>query len=323
MYGATVEPIEDARSDDERLAAFEERIAKGEKIEPGDWMPDEYRRQLIRMISQHAHSEIVGMLPEGAFITRAPNLQRKLILLAKVQDEAGHGQYLYHAAETLGATREDMIDALLSGKAKYSSIFNYPTLSWADMGSIGWLVDGAAILNQSMLAKCSYGPYSRAMIRICAEENFHKRQGQDIVMTLAQGAPEQKVMMQDSLNRWWWPTLMMFGPHDSDSPNSGVLIRWGIKTKTNDELRQMFINQMVPDLQTLGLTLPDADLRYDGASGNWIVGKIDWDEFWRVVKGDGPCNAERMQARQKAHDDGLWVREALAAYAENYEMSSS
>ena len=322
MYGATVEPVEDARSDEPRLIAFEARIAKGEKIEPGDWMPEEYRRQLIRMISQHAHSEIVGMLPEGAFITRAPNLQRKMILLAKVQDEAGHGQYLYHAAETLGATREEMIDALLSGKAKYSSIFNYPTLSWADMGAIGWLVDGAAILNQSMLAKCSYGPYSRAMIRICAEENFHKRQGQDIVITLARGTPEQKAMMQDSLNRWWWPTLMMFGPHDSDSPNSGVLIRWGIKTKTNDELRQMFINQMVPDLRTLGLTLPDPDLRYDSESGNWITGKIDWDEFWRVVKGDGPCNAERMEARQKAHEDGLWVREALASYAEKYEQGN-
>jgi len=318
MYGATVEPLEDSRADEAKLAAFEARIARGEKIEPGDWMPDEYRRQLIRMISQHAHSEIVGMLPEGAFIARAPSLRRKLILLAKVQDEAGHGQYLYHAAETLGATREAMIEALLSGKAKYSSIFNYPTLSWADMGAIGWLVDGAAILNQSMLAKCSYGPYSRAMIRICAEENFHKRQGQDIVITLATGTPEQKAMMQNSLNRWWPPTLMMFGPHDSDSPNSGVLTRWGIKTKTNDELRQMFINQMVPDLLALGLTIPDPDLRYDEASGNWLVGKIDWDEFWRVVKGDGPCNAERMEARRAAHADGRWVREAMAAYADKY-----
>lgn len=316
MYGATFEPVADTQSDAAKLAAFEARIARGEKIEPGDWMPDEYRRQLIRMISQHAHSEIVGMLPEGAFITRAPSLRRKQILLAKVQDEAGHGQYLYHAAETLGATREDMIEALLSGKAKYSSIFNYPTLSWADMGAIGWLVDGAAILNQSMLAKCSYGPYARAMIRICAEENFHKRQGQDIVITLANGRPEQKVMMQDSLNRWWWPTLMMFGPHDTDSPNSGVLMRWGIKTKTNDELRQMFINQMVPDLQALGLTIPDADLRYDEKSGNWLIGNIDWEEFWRVVKGDGPCNSERMEARRKAHEDGVWVREALAACAD-------
>jgi ring-1,2-phenylacetyl-CoA epoxidase subunit PaaA len=319
MYGATVEPIEDTRSDDQRLQEFEARITRGEKIEPGDWMPDEYRRQLIRMISQHAHSEIVGMLPEGNFIARAPTLRRKLILLAKVQDEAGHGQYLYHAAETLGATREEMIEALLSGKAKYSSIFNYPTLSWADMGAIGWLVDGAAILNQTMLAKCSYGPYARAMIRICAEENFHKRQGQDIVITLATGTPEQKAMMQDALNRWWWPTLMMFGPHDTDSPNSGVLIRWGIKTRTNDELRQTFINQMVPDLQALGLTIPDPDLHFDEKTGNWLIGSIDWDEFWQVVKGNGPCNQERLATRRQAHEDGLWVREALAAYAEKYE----
>jgi ring-1,2-phenylacetyl-CoA epoxidase subunit PaaA len=316
MYGATVDPIEDTRTDDEKVQAFEARIARGEKIEPGDWMPDEYRRQLIRMISQHAHSEIVGMLPEGAFITRAPSLRRKLILLAKVQDEGGHGQYLYHAAETLGATREEMIDALLTGKAKYSSIFNYPSLSWADMGAIGWLVDGAAILNQTMLAKCSYGPYARAMLRICAEENFHKRQGQDIVITLATGTPEQKAMMQDSLNRWWWPTLMMFGPHDTDSTNSAILIRWGIKTKTNDELRQTFINQMVPELNALGLTIPDPDLRFDEASGSWLIGPIDWDEFWRVVKGNGPCNAERMTARRQAHEDGEWVREAMAAYAE-------
>lgn len=315
MYGASFDPVADTQPDAAKVAAFEARIARGEKIEPGDWMPDEYRRQLIRMISQHAHSEIVGMLPEGAFITRAPNLRRKQILLAKVQDEAGHGQYLYHAAETLGATREDMIEALLSGKAKYSSIFNYPTLSWADMGAIGWLVDGAAILNQSMLAKCSYGPYARAMIRICGEENFHKRQGQDIVITLANGTSEQKAMMQDSLNRWWWPTLMMFGPHDSDSSNSGVLTRWGIKTKTNDELRQMFVNQMVPDLRALGLTIPDADLRFDEATDNWLIGNIDWEEFWRVVKGDGPCNTERMEARRRAHEDGQWVREALAAYA--------
>lgn len=318
MYGATVEPIKDAGTDGEKLHAFEARIARGEKIEPGDWMPDDYRRQLIRMISQHAHSEVVGMLPEGSFITRAPSLRRKMILLAKVQDEGGHGQYLYHAAETLGATREDMLDALLSGKAKYSSIFNYPALSWADMGAIGWLVDGAAILNQTMLAKCSYGPYSRAMKRICAEENFHKRQGQDIVITLATGAPAQKAMMQDALNRWWWPTLMMFGPHDSDSPNSAALIRWGIKTKTNDELRQMFINQTVPELLALGLTIPDPDLRHDEESGNWRIGPINWDEFWQVVRGNGPCNKERLETRRKAHEDGRWVREALAAYAEKH-----
>lgn len=319
MYGAMVDPIDDPQTDDGRLQAFEARIARGEKIEPGDWMPDEYRRQLIRMISQHAHSEIVGMLPEGAWITRAPNLRRKLILLAKVQDEGGHGQYLYHAAETLGATREEMIDALLAGRAKYSSIFNYPTLTWADIGSVGWLVDGAAILNQTMLAKCSYGPYARAMVRICAEENFHKRQGQDIVIKLATGTADQKAMMQDSLNRWWWPTLMMFGPPDSDSPNSAILIRWGIKTKTNDELRQTFVNQMVPDLQALGLTIPDDDLRYNAETQNWEYGRIDWDEFWRVIRGDGPCNRERMDARRQAHEDGLWVREALAAYAEKYE----
>jgi ring-1,2-phenylacetyl-CoA epoxidase subunit PaaA len=318
MYGATVDPVDDIQSDAAKLAAFEARIARGEKIEPGDWMPDEYRKQLIRMISQHAHSEIVGMLPEGAFITRAPTLRRKLILLAKVQDEAGHGQYLYHAAETLGATREEMIDALLSGKAKYSSIFNYPTLTWADIGAIGWLVDGAAILNQTMLAKCSYGPYARAMIRICAEENFHKRQGQDIVITLATGTLQQKAMMQDAINRWWWPTLMMFGPHDSESSNSLILIRWGIKTKTNDQLRQTFVNQMVPDLKALGLTIPDPDLRYDERTGNWLIGEIDWSEFWRVVKGDGPCNAERLEARRRAHEEGRWVREALAAYAEKY-----
>ncbi|MCQ3929991.1 MAG: 1,2-phenylacetyl-CoA epoxidase subunit A [Chloroflexi bacterium] len=320
MYGATVEPIEDIRTDEEKLAEFEARIARGEKIEPGDWMPDEYRRQLIRMISQHAHSEVVGMLPEGAFITRAPNLRRKLILLAKVQDEAGHGQYLYHAAETLGATREEMLEALLSGKAKYSSIFNYPTLSWADMGAIGWLVDGAAILNQTMLAKCSYGPYARAMVRICAEENFHRRQGQDIVITLAMGTPEQKAMMQNSINRWWWPTLMMFGPHDTDSPNSAVLIRWGIKTKTNDELRQTFVDQTAPELMALGLTIPDPELRYDETNGHWHFGEINWDEFWNVVKGNGPCNAERMATRRQAHEDGLWVREAMVAYAEKYQQ---
>jgi ring-1,2-phenylacetyl-CoA epoxidase subunit PaaA len=322
MYGATVDPIADAKDDADKLAEFEARIAGGEKIEPGDWMPEEYRRQLIRMISQHAHSEIVGMLPEGTYIPHAPSLRRKLILLAKVQDEGGHGQYLYHAAETLGATREEMIDALLAGKAKYSNIFNYPALSWADMGIIGWLVDGAAILNQTMLAKCSYGPYSRAMIRICAEESFHMRQGQDIIITLATGTPEQKAMAQDALNRWWWPTLMMFGPPDTDSPNSAVLVRWGIKTRTNDELRQTFVNQMVPELQALGLTIPDPDLRHDEESGRWITGPIDWDEFWRVIKGDGPMNKQRIGARRTAHEDGQWVRAALAAYAEK-QMADS
>jgi ring-1,2-phenylacetyl-CoA epoxidase subunit PaaA len=300
---------------DERLQAFEARIARGEKIEPGDWMPDEYRRQLIRMISQHAHSEIVGMLPEGAWITRAPNLRQKLVLLAKVQDEAGHGQYLYHAAETLGATRAEMIDLLLAGKAKYSSVFNYPTLSWADMGIIGWLVDGAAILNQTMLARSSYGPYSRAMVRICAEEGFHKKQGQEMVIRYARGTARQRALVQDALNRWWWPSLMMFGPHDSASPNSPTLLRWRIKTRTNDQLRQEFINELVPDLHRLGLILPDPALRLDEASGNWRIGPIDWDEFKRVIGGHGPCNQERLAARQQAHDDGRWVREALEAYA--------
>ncbi len=304
---------------EERLQAFEARIARGEKIEPGDWMPDRYRRQLIRMISQHAHSEVVGMLPEGKWITRAPTLRRKLILLAKVQDEAGHGQYLYHAAETLGATREEMLDDLLAGRAKYSSVFNYPTLSWADVGVIGWLVDGAAIINQTMLAKSSYGPYSRAMLRICAEETFHKKQGQEIVILLSQGTSKQRAMVQDAINRWWWPTLMMFGPHDADSKNSPELMRWGVKTRSNDELRQVFLNQIIPDLRELGLSVPDPDLKFDEKTGNWLSGPIDWDEFWRVVKGNGPCNRERLETRRQAHEDGQWVREAMAAYAAKYE----
>lgn len=320
-YLNIVENIEsDEQTEEEKMKEFEDRIARGEKIEPGDWMPDAYRKQLIRMISQHAHSEVVGMLPEGGWITRAPTLRRKMTLLAKVQDEGGHGQYLYHAAETLGATREEMLEALLSGKAKYSSVFNYPTLSWADIGVIGWLVDGAAIINQTMLAKCSYGPYSRAMLRICAEEGFHKKQGQEMVILLARGTPEQKKMVQDAINRWWWPSLMMFGPHDSDSPNSEQLIRWGIKTKTNDELRQMFVNQLAPALQAIGLTVPDPDMHYDEETGNWVYGEIDWDEFWQVIKGNGPCNKERMAARQQAHNDGAWVREALAAYARQHKQ---
>jgi ring-1,2-phenylacetyl-CoA epoxidase subunit PaaA len=324
MYGADVEQIAiQLNEDPQKLADFEARIARGEKIEPGDWMPAEYRRQLIRMISQHAHSEVVGMLPEGAWITKAPSLRRKLILLAKVQDEAGHGQYLYHAAETLGATREEMLDALLDGKAKYSSIFNYHTTSWADNGAIGWLVDGAAILNQTMLARCSYGPYSRAMVRICMEENFHRKQGQEMIILYSQGTPTQRAMVQDAITRWWWPTLMMFGPHDADSPNSGVLIRWGIKTRTNDELRQDFINQLVLDLQACGIVLPDPDLHYDAASKNWRTGPINWDEFWAVLKGNGPANAERMAARRQAHADGQWVREAAAAYARKQHSAVS
>ena len=301
---------------DERLAEFEARIARGEKIEPGDWMPDRYRQQLIRMISQHAHSEIVGMLPEGAWIGHAPSLRRKLILIAKVQDEAGHGQYLYHAAESLGAERQELIDALLSGKAKYSNIFNYPTLTWADVGMIGWLVDGAAIKNQTMLTGASYGPYSRAMVRICAEETFHYKQGKEMVSLYAQGTPRQRKMAQDALDRWWWPSLMMFGPPDDDSPNSAVLMRWGIKLRSNDTLRQEFIDEIVPELHAAGLRIPDTDLRYDTDSGHWRTGPIDWDEFWRVIQGGGLMNHERLRARREAHDDGLWVREAMEAYAE-------
>lgn len=306
-------------TEQEQVAHFEQRITNGEKIEPGDWMPEAYRKQLIRMISQHAHSELVGMLPEGAWITRAPNLRRKMVLMAKVQDEAGHGQYLYHAAETLGATREEMTEALHDGRAKYASVFNYPSLNWADIGVIGWLVDGAAIMNQTMLARCSYGPYSRAMVRICAEENFHKKQGQEMVMQYAKGTPKQKQMVQDAITRWWWPTLMMFGPHDSESKNTPQLVKWGIKTRTNDELRQDFINQMVPALQALDLSLPDPDLHYDEATGNWISGEIDWDEFWRVVKGDGPLNEERLADRRDAYENGRWVRQALQAYSEKQQ----
>jgi ring-1,2-phenylacetyl-CoA epoxidase subunit PaaA len=297
------------------LAAFEARIAAGESIEPKDWMPERYRKQLTRMMSQHAHSEIVGMLPEGNWITRAPSLRRKMSLIAKVQDEAGHGLYIYCGTETLGVDRFDLYNALLDGTAKYSSIFNYPTLSWADMGVIGWLVDGAAIVNQTVLAKTSYGPYARAMVRICKEENFHKRQGYEICATLATGTPAQKAMVQDAVNRFWWPALMMFGPSDKDSPNTAELLRWRVKRKTNDELRQRFVNLTVPQAQAIGLTLPDPDLRYDAATKNWEFGEIDWAEFFEVIKGNGPCNQERLAARNKAHDDGQWVREAATAYA--------
>ncbi len=303
-------------ADDALLADFEARIADGETIEPKDWMPERYRRQLVRMMSQHAHSEVVGMLPEGNWITRAPNLRRKVGLLAKVQDEAGHGLYIYSGTETLGVSREHMLDLLLAGKAKYSSIFNYPTLAWSDIGAIGWLVDGAAIVNQTMLAKASYGPYARAMVRICKEENFHKKQGYEILCILAAGTAEQKAMAQDSLNRWWWPSLMMFGPSDKDSPNSAELTRWGVKKKSNDELRQRFVNITVAQAQAIGLEIPDPDLRHDPESGDWIFGEIDWDEFYRVIGGDGPCNRERLAARRAAHDDGAWVRAAAEAYAE-------
>ncbi|WP_162053378.1 1,2-phenylacetyl-CoA epoxidase subunit PaaA [Pontibacter pamirensis] len=297
-------------------AQFEEKVAKDIRIEPKDWMPDAYRKTLIRQISQHAHSEIVGMLPEGNWITRAPSLKRKAILLAKVQDEAGHGLYLYSAAETLGASRDQMIADLHSGKAKYSSIFNYPTLSWADIGAIGWLVDGAAIMNQVPLCRTSYGPYARAMVRVCKEESFHQRQGFEIMMTLCNGAPEQKKMAQEAFNRWWWPTLMMFGPKDEESPNTEQSMRWRIKRFTNDELRQRFVDMMVPQAEFLGLTVPDKDLTWNEAKNGYDYGQIDWDEFWSVVKGNGPCNKQRIQTRVKADQEGAWVREAALAHAE-------
>jgi ring-1,2-phenylacetyl-CoA epoxidase subunit PaaA len=309
-------PTPAAADDPKRLAEFEARIARGETIEPKDWMPEKYRRQLIRMMSQHAHSEVVGMLPEANWITRAPSLRRKMGLLAKVQDEGGHGLYIYCGTETLGVDRHDLVQQLLAGTAKYSSIFNYPTLTWADIGAVGWLVDGAAIVNQTMLAKASYGPYARAMVRICKEENFHKRQGYEIMATLSAGTPEQHAMAQDALNRWWWPSLMMFGPHDKDSPNSDDLLKWKVKQKSNDELRQRFVNLTVGQAKAINLTIPDPGMKFDEATKNWVFSEIDWDEFWRVVKGDGPCNRERLTARRKAHDDGAWVRAAAEAYAE-------
>jgi ring-1,2-phenylacetyl-CoA epoxidase subunit PaaA len=302
--------IEDAS----RAANFQARIDAEERIEPNDWMPSAYRKTLIRQISQHAHSEIVGMLPEGNWITRAPSLRRKVALLAKVQDECGHGLYLYAAAETLGASREELVDAMLAGKAKYSSIFNYPTLTWADIGVIGWLVDGAAIMNQIPLCRCSYGPYARAMIRVCKEESFHQRQGYEIMLTLARGTDEQKAMAQDALNRWWWPVLMMFGPPDGASQHSDTSTKWKIKRFSNDELRQKFIDATVPQAQYLGLTIPDSAMTRD-AEGHWIHGPIDWSEFKQVLAGNGPCNRDRLAARRKAHADGVWVREAAAAFA--------
>lgn len=300
---------------DDKERAFQDRIDADIKIEPGDWMPEGYRKTLIRQISQHAHSEIVGMLPEGNWITRAPSLQRKAILLAKIQDEGGHGLYLYCAAETLGVSRAALTGQLLSGKAKYSSIFNYPTLTWADIGAIGWLVDGAAIMNQVPLQRCSYGPYARAMIRICKEESFHQRQGFDILRALCEGSEAQRDMAQDALNRWWWPSLMMFGPPDSDSVHSAQSMAWKIKINSNDELRQKFVDQTAPQARYLGLTVPDPDLRWNEARGAYDFGAIDWDEFYQVLQGNGPCNAERIAARRKAHEDGAWVREAAAAHA--------
>jgi ring-1,2-phenylacetyl-CoA epoxidase subunit PaaA len=294
---------------------FQARIDAEERIEPNDWMPEAYRRTLIRQISQHAHSEIVGMLPEGNWITRAPTLRRKAALLAKVQDEGGHGLYLYASAETLGVTREELVEQLLTGRAKYSSIFNYPTLTWADIGAIGWLVDGAAIMNQIPLCRCSYGPYARAMIRICKEESFHQRQGFEIMTTLARGSPQQKVMAQDALDRWWWPSLMMFGPPDAQSQHSDASMRWKIKRFSNDALRQKFVDATVPQGHYLGLTFPDPDLCFNEATDHWDFGAIDWEEFRRVLNGEGPCNRERLAARRRAHADGAWVREAALAYA--------
>ncbi|MDA9774566.1 1,2-phenylacetyl-CoA epoxidase subunit A [Saprospiraceae bacterium] len=296
-------------------AKFQNKIDSDVRIEPKDWMPDAYRKTLIRQISQHAHSEIVGMLPEGNWITRAPNLRRKVGLLAKVQDEAGHGLYLYAACETLGIGRDELIDQLHSGKAKYSSIFNYPTMTWADIGTVGWLVDGAAIMNQVPLCRCSYGPYARAMVRVCKEESFHQRQGFEILLTLSKGTDEQKALLQDSVNRWWWPALMMFGPSDTDSPHSAQSMAWKIKRFSNDELRQRFVDMAVDQAKILNVTLPDPDLKWNEKTGKHDYGKIDWDEFWNVVKGNGPCNKDRIETRVKAHENGAWVREAATAYA--------
>jgi len=307
-------------SEQEAEKVFQEKLDDEIKIEPKDWMPEKYRQTLIRQVSQHAHSEIVGMLPEGNWITRAPSLKRKAILLAKVQDEAGHGLYLYSATETLGITREQTINDLHSGKAKYSSIFNYPTLTWADIGAIGWLVDGAAILNQVMLTRTSYGPYARAMVRICKEESFHQRQGFDILFVLSKGTKEQKEMCQDAINRWWWPSLMMFGPHDKESTHSDQSMKWKIKRKSNDELRQNFVDMIAEQAKVLRMTLPDAELKWNAEKKHYDFGEINWEEFWNVVKGNGPCNKERLDTRRKAWEDGRWVREAADAYAEKKKV---
>jgi len=308
-----VRALEDM-SEDER--DFQQRIDAGIRIEAKDWMPEAYRRTLVRQISQHAHSEIVGQLPEGNWVTRAPTLERKAVLLAKIQDEAGHGLYLYSAAETLGVSRDQMIGDLHSGKAKYSSIFNYPTLNWADIGAIGWLVDGSAIINQVPLCRCSYGPYARAMVRVCKEESFHQRQGYDILLKLCNGTPEQKQMAQDALDRWWWPALMMFGPSDADSPNSAQSAQWRIKLFSNDALRQKMVDQTVPQAEYLGLTIPDPDLKWNHDRGHYDFGEIDWSEFYNVIQGNGPCNRERLRTRARAWDDGAWFREALVAHAD-------
>jgi ring-1,2-phenylacetyl-CoA epoxidase subunit PaaA len=327
MYAQMVETglknVQTAASMSEQERAFQARIDDGVKIEPKDWMLEAYRKTLIRQISQHAHSEVVGQLPEGNWVTRAPTLKRKSILLAKIQDEAGHGLYLYSAAETLGVSRDELLQALHAGKAKYSSIFNYPTLSWADMGAIGWLVDGSAIINQIPLCRCSYGPYARAMVRVCKEESFHARQGYDIMLALCNGTAEQKAMAQDALNRWWWPSLMMFGPSDAESVNSAQSAAWRIKLFSNDELRQRMVDQTVPQAQFLGLTVPDPDLKWNEERGHYDFGAIDWTEFHDVLKGNGPCNRERLRTRVKAYDDGQWFRDALVAHADKHAKSTT
>jgi ring-1,2-phenylacetyl-CoA epoxidase subunit PaaA len=310
---------ESAGHTEAQLSHFQSRIDAEEKIEPKDWMPEAYRNTLVRQISQHAHSEIIGMQPEGNWLTRAPTLRRKAILLAKVQDEAGHGLYLYSAGETLGTSREEMVEGLLSGKAKYSSIFNYPTLTWADVGAIGWLVDGAAIMNQIPICRCSYGPYARAMVRICKEESFHQRQGFEIMLELSRGSSEQKEMAQDALNRWWWPSVMMFGPSDTESKHSAQSMAWKIKRFSNDELRQKFIDITAPQAEFLGLKIPDDKLEYDAATGHYRFGEIDWKEFYEVLAGNGPCNRQRLRHRRKAQEDGAWVRAAAHAYAKKHQ----
>jgi ring-1,2-phenylacetyl-CoA epoxidase subunit PaaA len=317
MYGndftAALETPDDGADE---LARFEEVVAAEGRIEPRDVMPDGYRKTLIRQIAQHAHSEIIGMQPEGRWITRAPSLRRKAVLMAKVQDEAGHGLYLYAAAETLGVDRSELLDALHTGRQKYSSIFNYPTLTWADMGAIGWLVDGAAIVNQVPLCRCSYGPYARAMVRVCKEESFHQRQGFELLHTLSHGTEAQRAMAQDAVDRWWWPSLMMFGPHDAESTHSEQSMRWGIKRFSNDELRQRFVDMTVPQAEVLGLTLPDPDLRWNAERGHYDFGDIDFTELFEVIKGNGPCNKQRIAHRVRAHEEGAWVRAAATAYAE-------
>lgn len=318
--GKAATPIQ-GNEDPAKLAAFEARIDADGRIEPQEWMPEAYRKTLVRQISQHAHSEIVGMLPEGNWISRAPSLKRKAILIAKVQDEGGHGLYLYSAAETLGTSRDEMLEALHSGRAKYSSIFNYPTLNWADVGVIGWLVDGAAIMNQIPLCRCSYGPYGRAMVRICKEESFHQRQGYEALLVMMRdGTAEQRAMVQDAVNRWWWKCLAMFGPPDADSPHSALGIRWGIKRISNDDLRQKFIDATVPQAKVLGISLPDPDLKWNEARGHYDHGPIDWKEFWETVNGNGPCNKERLATRVKAHEEGRWVREAALAHARKQQQ---